>query len=198
MTARPPPEYAVNSEPGQTALDPDEASGLLQGWVATRADLDLAEETNIASGKRWSERALRREVLTQEFLRELHRRLFGEVWKWAGRYRDKECNIGGVAPYAITTELHKLFADALAWDAFTSYPLDERAVRLHHRLVYIHPFPNGNGRCARHFTDLYLIQRGALPFTWGMHLPSYRESYLAALRAADGYDVVPLLTMVRQ
>lgn len=194
----PRPPFLQHTDPGQTALDPDEAQGLRQAWVATRADLDLAEEAGIARGKRWGERACRRrDVLTQDFLRDLHKRLFGDVWKWAGRYRDSERNIG-VAPHAISTELHKLFGDARAWEDFATYPPDECAARLHHRLAWIHPFPNGNGRCARIFADLYLTRRGAIPFTWGMSLPAFRDTYLAAMRAADAHDIRPLLAMVRR
>lgn len=192
-------DFALAADPGQTALDPDEARGLRPAWVATRADLNLAEEANIERGLRWGERAVRRrDVLTQDFLRDLHRRLFGDVWRWAGRYRESERNIG-VAPHAITTELRKLFDDAGAWDTFESYPLDERGARLHHRLTWIHPFPNGNGRCARLFTDLYLTRRSSTAFTWGMHLPTSqrRPAYLAAVRAADAHDYAPLLALVR-
>lgn len=185
---------------GQTPLDPDESRGLLLDWVANRGDLNLAEEENIALGMAWGERAMRRvPVLSQDFLRELHRRMFGRVWRWAGRYRDSERNIG-VAPHAIASQLKNLLDDVQTWDEFDTYVLDERAVRLHHRLTVIHPFPNGNGRCARVFTDLYLETRGSLAFTWGSALARevQRRSYLDAIRAADARDYRALIDFVRR
>lgn len=184
---------------GQTPLDADEARGLLPDWIATRADLNVAEEENIADGMNWGGRAIRRRpVLTQDFLRQLHKQMFGRVWAWAGQYRDTERNIG-VAPHSISSELKNLLDDAVAWDEFNTYPIDERAVRLHHRLTFIHPFPNGNGRCSRVFVDLYLEQRGAIPFSWGAGLPrdAQRRAYLEAIRAADAHDYAPLLGFVR-
>ncbi|OGT60663.1 MAG: hypothetical protein A3E01_00445 [Gammaproteobacteria bacterium RIFCSPHIGHO2_12_FULL_63_22] len=184
---------------GQTPLDPDEARGLLPTWIATRADLNVAEEENIAAGIAWGGRAIRRQpVLTQEFLRLLHRQMFGHVWEWAGKYRNSERNIG-VPPHSISTEIKNLLEDAIAWDEHHTYPMDERAVRLHHRLTFVHPFPNGNGRCSRVIADLYLDQRGATQFSWGAGLPgdTQRRAYLDAIRAADAQDYRPLLEFVR-
>ncbi len=184
---------------GQTPLDPDEASGLLPEWIATRADLNLAEEENIAHGIAWGFRAIRRQaVLTPEFLRRLHKQMFGRVWAWAGKYRDSERNIG-VPQHSISSALKNLLDDAVTWDEFDSYPIDERAARLHHRLTFIHPFPNGNGRCSRVFADLYLEQRSATQFSWGAGLPRdlQRRAYLDAIRAADALDYGPLLAFVR-
>ncbi len=190
-------ELTHPQDDGQTPLDPDEALGLIPDWVMTRADLNLAEERNITQGLRWVRRT-RQPVLTPEFLRELHRRLFARVWRWAGRYRDSERNIG-VAPHHIATELKKLFDDAEAWQRFDSYTIDERAARLHHRLTAIHPFPNGNGRCARIFADLYLVREGRDAFSWGASLPelSRRATYLRAIRLADTHDYAALLAFAR-
>lgn len=190
---------AGTEDDGQTPLDADEARGLLLHWIATRADLNVAEEENIADGMVWGSRAIRRQpVLTQAFLRLLHRQMLGRVWAWAGQYRDSERNIG-VPPHSISTELKKLLDDAAAWDEFETYPIDERAARLHHRLTFIHPFPNGNGRCSRIFADLYLEQRGSNPFSWGEGLPrnAQRRAYLDAIRTADSLDYRPLLDFVR-
>ena len=193
-------EITAPQDDGQTPLDLDEARGLLQDWVATRADLNVAEEENIADGMVWGSRGIRRQsVLTPDFLRLLHKQMLGRVWAWAGQYRDSERNIG-IAAHAISTEIKKLLDDATAWDEFESYPLDERAARLHHRLTFIHPFPNGNGRCCRIFADLYLEQRGGSPFSWGAQLPpsAQRRAYLTAIRAADALDYGPLLEFARQ
>jgi Fic-DOC domain mobile mystery protein B len=187
------------TDDGQTPLDPDEAAGLIPAWIAIRGDLNLAEEENIREGQAWMQRMVRRrDVPTQEFLRELHQHLFGNVWRWAGTYRASEKNIG-VAPSAITAALKNLFDDVLAWDEYKSYPLDERGARLHHRLTWIHPFANGNGRCARVFADAYLTKHGIEAFDWGTHLPAteQRTRYLAAIRAADAKDYAPLLAFLR-
>ena len=186
---------------GATPLDPDESVGLLPGHIATREQLDEWEAENILAGERWAKGAARRrDILDDAFLRELHRRMFGATWKWAGAYRATEKNIG-IAPARIAEEVRKLVQDTKAQLAGRVAPLDEIAARFHHRLVWIHPFPNGNGRHARLLTDLILAANGAEPFTWGRgdleHPGEARERYLAALRAADARDLSPLLTFVR-
>lgn len=189
-------------EDGQTPLDPDEALGLKLSFVTTRGDLNAAEGSNIARGMTWAERQLRSDVkvATDAFLRKLHRNLFGQVWEWAGTYRKTERNIG-VDPMRISIDLRQLFDDVDAWIAFDTYTVDEQAVRLHHRLTWIHPFPNGNGRTSRAMADLYLISRSAQPFSWGANtgLPNsaIRERYLEGVRKADGHDLAPLMAFVR-
>jgi len=190
----------VTTDDGQTPLDPDEAAGLIPAWIASRGDLNVAEEENIREGQAWMQRMVgRRDVPTQEFLRELHKRLFGKVWRWAGRYRSSEKNIG-VAPSDISAELKNLFDDVRAWDECNTYPLDERGARLHHRLTWIHPFANGNGRCARVFADANLTKHGLQAFDWDSRLPpnEQRSRYLAAIRAADARDYAPLLALLRR
>lgn len=186
---------------GQTPLDPDEAAGLKLSWVATRGDLNDVEASNILQGIAWAQRRIAKErvvIASEPFLRELHARMFGQVWAWAGRFRATERNIG-VAPHQIATQLRLLFDDVEAWQAYGSYPLDEQAVRLHHRLTFVHPFANGNGRCARVLTDLFLQRHGAAVFSWGPapHGREVRKQYLAAIRQADAGDFAPLLQFVR-
>lgn len=185
---------------GQTPLDPDEAAGLLQRWITTRGELNEAEELNIQHASRWirTQRRTGVPVATADYLRGLHRAMFGEVWEWAGTYRQSGKNIG-VEAYRIAPELQVLFDDVDAWRQHDTYPLDERAVRLHHRLTWIHPFPNGNGRVSRLMADHYLIRNGADPFTWGATLPAAdaRTRYLAAIRLADGHDYSGLMAFVR-
>lgn len=186
---------------GATPLDPDESAGLLPGHIATREQLDEWEAENILEGQRWAEGAAkRRDILDDVFLRELHRRMFGRTWKWAGTYRSSEKNLG-VAPARIAEDVRELLENTKAQIAGKVAPIDEAAARFHHRLVWIHPFPNGNGRHARLLTDLLLVANGAEPFTWGRsdleHAGEARERYLAALRAADARDFAPLLAFVR-
>jgi len=186
---------------GATPLDPDESAGLVPGHIATREQLDEWEADNILAGERWAAGAAkRREILDDAFLRELHRQMFERTWKWAGSYRASGKNIG-IAPERIAEEVRKLLEDTKAQLAGKVAPTDEIAARFHHRLVSIHPFPNGNGRHARLLTDLLLAANGAEPFTWGRgdleHAGEARERYLAALRAADARDFAPLLAFVR-
>jgi Fic-DOC domain mobile mystery protein B len=194
------------SEPGDvTPLDPDEAEELRLSYIATRAELNVAEATNIAEGLRWAARRQPRteEILADRFLRELHRRMFCDVWTWAGRYRITEKNIG-VDPARISVEVHNLVEDAAFWVAAVNtggWSLDEIGARFHQRLVCIHPFPNGNGRHSRAATDLLLAALATEPFTWGRsdlcRPGEVRERYIAALRAADAEDFSLLLAFAR-
>lgn len=198
----PSPVWWTPDTDGQTPLDPDEASGLKLAFIATRGDLNAAEGNSIATGMQWAESRVRRgaHVASEEFLRKLHLKLFGEVWEWAGSYRRTERNIG-IDPLQIPIALRQLFDDVAAWLEFKAYEPDERAARLHHRLTWIHPFPNGNGRTSRAMADLSLLAQGIAPFSWGANtgLPAQetRQCYLAAVRAADGHDLAPLMAFVR-
>jgi len=185
-----------------TELSPDDRKALRQTWITTRADLNKAEAQNILNGTAWARRRRRgpAAILDEEFARTLHKQMFGEVWSWAGKYRDVNTNIG-VDHYLISTQLPSLFSDARYWLQHKSYETDELATRLHHRLVSIHPFPNGNGRHSREMADLLVDRLGGKPFTWGggslMEMSDLRKSYIAALKAADKHDIEPLLRFVR-
>lgn len=191
--------------PGATPIDSDEAAGLRLRWVATRGELDAVEAENITAGLRWASRRRPRagQILDDVFLRELHRRMFGDVWRWAGQYRSAEKNIG-VDPYQIAIKVRDLVADVAMWvgdQSAAAWPPDEVCVRFHHRLVWIHPFPNGNGRHSRAAADLLLSALGGTPFTWGRtnlnHEGEVRARYIEALRAADADDYGALLLFVR-
>ena len=183
-----------------TPLEPGAREGLLQTWITYRQDLNEAEQTNIAAGTVWAWRVRRRDLLTVEFLRQLHNRLFGNVWVWAGDIRRTERNIG-IEPVQIPIELRMAFDDARYWIEHETFPPDEIAVRLHHRLVAIHPFPNGNGRTTRLMGDLVVVRLGRDAFTWGRQnltdVSETRTRYIAALRAADNHDIEPLLEFAR-
>lgn len=184
---------------GATKLEPEERIGLLQTWITFRSELNEAEQTNITAGTAWAYRG-RRDILTEEFIKRLHGKMFGDVWAWAGAFRVTERNIG-IDPARIPIELRMALDDARHWVENTTYPPDEIAVRFHHRLVAIHPFPNGNGRTARLMADLLVDRLRQEPFTWGRvsltDVSETRTRYLAALRAADGYDIAPLLEFAR-
>ena len=140
---------------GATPLDPDELTGLKFPHIETRGELDQMEQVNIQDGLRWLGKQKVTNVLSDIFLRELHKRLFGEVWSWAGSFRLTEKNIG-VAPEQIAVTLKNLLDDVKYWREHKTYDPQEIALRFHHRLVQIHCYPNGNGRHARIATDALL------------------------------------------
>jgi Fic-DOC domain mobile mystery protein B len=126
--------------------------------------------------------------------------MFGDVWRWAGEFRTTERNIG-INHWEIPMELRNVLDDVRVWIEHQSYPPDEIAVRLHHRLAQIHPFPNGNGRHARLMADLLIVQLGGEPFSWGNGVlrdtGELRRRYVDALQAADLHDIGPLLAFAR-
>lgn len=185
---------------GASPLDPNELGGLKFKHITTREELDELEQANIESGLQWLARH-RGDVLTDDFVINLHKRLFGDVWDWAGSFRKTGKNIG-IDPIHIGVQLRSLMDDARFWLEHKTYPASEAAIRLHHRLVQIHPFPNGNGRHARIMADTVLVRvYGAKPFDWaGGHdlqkMNERRTAYIAALRAADKGDLTLLLRFV--
>ena len=182
-----------------TPLTADERQGLIPSDITYRHELNGAEQENIARAHNWA-LSRRRELLTEQFIKELHRRMLGDVWRWAGDFRTAERNLG-IPPYEIPMALRELLDDVKAWIEHRSYPLDEVAVRFHHRLVHIHPFANGNGRHARLMADLLVLQSGGVRLTWGSANPQQagdvRKRYIESLKAADDHDMGPLLAFAR-
>ncbi len=184
-----------------TPLTPEEMRDLIPAHIAYRSELNEAEQENIARAQEWALGPRRRDLLSEKFAGALHRRMLGDVWRWAGRFRTSQRNMG-IDYWLIPTELRKLLDDTKAWIEFKTYPADEIAVRFHHRLVLIHPFPNGNGRHARLMADLLIMRLGGERFSWGresLRDPGVaRQQYIAALRAADNHDIAPLLAFARE
>ena len=182
-----------------TPLTPEEREGLVPAYITLRQELNEAEQTNILEAEHWAF-ARKRDVLSEEFLKSLHKRMFSRVWRWAGNFRNTERNIG-IDAYRIPSELRQLLDDCAYWIENRTYPADEIATRFHYRLVAIHPFPNGNGRHARLAADLLLGALEQPRFTWGqvslVDASETRRAYVAALRAADERDIRPLLAFVR-
>jgi Fic-DOC domain mobile mystery protein B len=183
-----------------TPLSPAEREGLIPTYITTRAELNDAEQENISEADQWAFSRRRRDVLDVIFLMGLHRRMLRRVWRWAGESRKTERNIG-IEPHRIEVELHQLVGDVRYWIDHRTYEPDETAIRFHHRLVAIHPFPNGNGRHARLAADLLIIQLGASRFSWGgaslIEPAETRHAYIEALQAADAHDIAPLLRFAR-
>jgi len=197
----------VSEPPDGTPLDPDEAAALRLSWVRTQADLNFAEAANIAAGMQWASGRHRTpaEILDDLFLRQLHGRMFGDVWQWAGQYRTSEKNIGTTLHWQIGGCVRDLVGDVLCWVADSTpaaWPADEICVRFHHRLVWVHPFSNGNGRHSRAAADLLGVALGIGRLNWGggpiPRVGGARDRYLDALRAADRGDMEPLLAFVRK
>jgi Fic-DOC domain mobile mystery protein B len=193
-----------NPAPGSTPIDPDEMEGLIPGHVTNQGELNRAEHANIQDAVIWSIARPHPDILTDSFLRELHKRMFEDVWKWAGKYRTSVKNLG-VPAEQIPVEVKKLCEDTKYWVQNQAYPWDEIGGRFHHRLVSIHPFSNGNGRHARLAADILMRTNKQMIFTWGSKtergpinkVGTARERYLAALKAADKGDYKPLLDFAR-
>ncbi|WP_426563140.1 mobile mystery protein B [Angustibacter sp. McL0619] len=189
---------------GATPLTPDELEDLIPSYLVTRDELNAAEQQNISralTSSRWRRRFEPLQLLDDLVARDLHKDPFGEVWRWAGRYRRTERNIG-VDPTRVALDVRSLMENARYWFAPDStMPVDEAGAMFHHRLVQIHPFPNGNGRHSRAMTDLLLQSAGIDRFTWGrvslVESGQTRGWYMSALHAADGGNYGPLNEFVR-
>jgi Fic-DOC domain mobile mystery protein B len=188
---------------GQSPLDEDEKEGLIIRTISTRSELDEFEQKNIETAVAWtlSRNYKLDEILSEKFILEVHKRMFGQVWKWAGKFRKSNKNIG-VDKFQIHTELRKLIADCRYWIDHKIFEPDEITVRFKHRLVQIHLFPNGNGRHSRLCGDILISQGLKKPiFTWGSKNLSkkgeLRKKYLESIYAADGGDHKFLIEFAR-
>ena len=191
----------LEEQEGQTPLDPNETAGLIPAHIETKGALNDWEQENIMLATKWLRRARIPEVLSEGFCRDLHRKMFDKTWKWAGTFRTSDKNIG-CDWTLVAAKLNHLLGNAKYWIDNETFPPDELAVRFHHALVWIHPFPNGNGRHSRMMADALLKQLGQKPFSWGsggnlVSASEVRARYLAALRCADKNDFTKLLAFVR-
>ncbi|MFC1523365.1 mobile mystery protein B [Thermodesulfobacteriota bacterium] len=186
---------------GATPLDADETEGLLLTHITTREELNRWEQQNITEAEDWAFGRKQKSILSQGYICRLHKKMFGNVWKWAGQFRKSMKNLG-IEPWRIASETGLVCEDATAWIDHETYSADEIATRLHHKLVWIHPFANGNGRHARMMADIVLVQGlETKPFTWGslelIKPGESRSKYIKALQAADNHDFTLLLEFVR-
>lgn len=188
---------------GQTPLDDDEREGLRIKNITTRIELDEFEQHNIEKAMIWlkSKKINREEILSEKFVRDLHRRMYSRVWKWAGEFRKTNKNIG-VDKYQITTALKQLLDDCSYWIQHAPFPEDEITIRLKHRLVQIHCFANGNGRHSRLMADTMMEKIFKLPvFTWGAanlaKQSDPRIAYIDALKKADIGNYTELLAFAK-
>ncbi len=190
---------------GQTPIDANESDGLKIKTITTQSELNEFEQLNIERALHWTlkKRFTAEQILTEKFILSLHKKMYGDVWKWAGKFRTSEKNLGIPFPL-IGIELRKLIDDTLFQINNKSFPSDEIAIRFKHRLVSIHCFPNGNGRHSRLMADLIVEKLFHTPvFTWGhslSHLSSndeVRTTYLNALKEADRNNYKPLIEFAR-
>lgn len=185
---------------GATPIDAHEAEQLIPPHITLQRELNEWEEANILEAVTWAQSSRTREILSPHFLKDLHERMFRHTWKWAGIYRTSDKNIG-VPWYRIQEDVYNLCEDVKFWIKDKSYAFDEAALRFHHRLVLIHPFPNGNGRHARLAADVLVTRLGATMFSWGASSLTTegetRRAYIKALQSADRGDIKPLLAFAR-
>ena len=190
---------------GQTPIDANESDGLKIKTITTQSELNEFEQLNIERALHWTlkKRFTAEQLLSEKFILSLHKKMYGDVWKWAGKFRTTEKNLGIPFPL-IGIELRKLIDDTLFQINNKSFPSDEIAIRFKHRLVSVHCFPNGNGRHSRLMADLIVEKLFHTPvFTWGhshSHLSSndeVRSTYLTALKEADWNNYQPLIEFAR-
>ena len=191
--------------PGATPLDPDELAALIPTQITTQGELNEWEQRNIIQGQEWAlgSRRLRfPSIATDTFVRDLHRKMFDQTWKWASAYRTSGKKIGIDWPQ-IPEQVRVACENARYWIENEEYEPVELSVRFHHRLVFVYPFPNGNGRHARLMADILLMKHFAADrLSWGgQNLGKAGESrneYMAALAEADQGSFRRILAFARQ
>lgn len=188
-----------HADENATPLTEAERADLIPTHIGLRSELNELEQKNVAQAYVWAF-GRKRQVISEAFLKGLHRRMFNTVWRWAGDYRTSDRNFG-VKSYLIQPQLYQIIGDIRYAIQHKSYPPDELAVRFKHRVVTVHPFPNGNGRWSRLAGDLLIVQQGGARFTWGgANLQAegdVRKRYMDALHAADDHDLEPLIRFAR-
>ena len=187
------------TDDNSTPLTEEEKQQLKAKWITTRAELNELETKGIADAEIWLLKN-KKDILNETFIKILHKKMFGDIWKWAGTFRTTERNIG-VAPYEIQPKLRVLLDDVKFWIDNRTFSPKEIAIRFHHRLVQIHPFPNGNGRISRLIADLLMRQFDLPALNWGSEnlteISELRKEYITALRKADDGDYSFLLNLVK-
>lgn len=189
------------ADDNSTPLTADEKDGLKLKWITLRSELNEVEARNIAQAQIWLINSKNKDIFSASFLCMLHKKMFGEVWKWAGIFRTTERNIG-VAPYQIPIKLMQLFEDVKYWIENKTYSNHEIAVHFHHKLVQIHPFPNGNGRISRLMADIIFQKLEGKTLYWGntnlVNVSEVRKKYINALRKADAGDYSDLIEFTKE
>lgn len=184
--------------PWATPLEIEEVDGLIPGHISTQWQLDEWETVNVSKWMQWGRRA-RLDIFTEQFCRKFHKEMFGNTWKWAWEFRKSDKNIG--CPWSkIGLELRETLDTAKYWVENRTFPIHEIAIRFHHRLVSIHPFPNGNGRFSRAMADILLLRAKETPLAWNSfgnlsNANEIRKDYITALKKADNGDYSDLVQL---
>jgi Fic-DOC domain mobile mystery protein B len=182
-----------------TLFPADKRADLIPSHVTLRRELNELEQANILTANVWALQR-RHDPVSESFVRKLHRRMFRKVWRWAGKYRTANTNLG-VDYTLIQPRLHEVLDNTRFWIDNKTFPLDEIVVRFHHTLVSVHPFPDGNGRWSRLMADVLAARLGCPRFTWGGgdlgDTGAMRQKYIDTLKAADNHDLAPLLAFAR-
>lgn len=193
----------LNYNEGQTPINEDEKKDLLIKSITTQSELDEFEQLNIEKAVEWiiSTKFNPVDILTEQFIKELHKKMHSDVWKWAGKFRMSEKNFG-VDCVKISIELKYLLDDTKYWIENKTYPADEIAIRFKHRLVSIHCFPNGNGRHSRLMADIIIESIfDKQIFSWqnsNMVKPNEtRKKYIKAIKEADNGNIISLIEFAR-
>jgi Fic-DOC domain mobile mystery protein B len=188
---------------GQTPLAKEEKEGLKIKSITTHGELNEFEQLNIEKAVEWSINTnfKSENILTEKFIKNIHKRMYGDVWKWAGDFRKTEKNIG-VPWIQISMELKKLLDDTEYWIENKIYSPEEISIRFKHRLVSIHCFPNGNGRHSRMMADIIIESIfGKKIFSWHqsniVKANAIRKAYINALRKADNGNIEPLIDFAK-
>lgn len=188
---------------GQTPLNEEEKEGLKIKSITTQRELDEFEQLNIEKAIEWMihTRLKPERILTEKFIKNLHKKMYGDVWKWAGEFRQSDKNIG-IKWTQIGIELKTLIDDTKYWVDNNIYPPEEIAIKFKHRIVAIHCFPNGNGRHSRIMADIIMESIfGEKPFSWHqsnmVKADETRKKYITALKKADNGDINPLITFAK-
>ena len=186
------------TDDNSTPLTEEEKQQLKAKWITTRSELNELETKGIANAEIWLLKN-KKDILNETFIKNLHKKMFGDIWKWAGTFRTTERNIG-VAPYEIQPKLRILLDDVKFWVDNRTFSPKEIAIRFHHRLVQIHPFPNGNGRISRLMADLLMKQFNLPALNWGSgnltEISELRKEYISSLREADSGNYTLLLSFI--
>jgi Fic-DOC domain mobile mystery protein B len=193
----------INYLNGQTPLSEEELEGLKISSITTREELDEFEQLNIEKAIQWTigKKFHSKELFSEKFMNDLHKRMYGEVWKWAGTFRTSEKNLG-IKSYLIPVQLKQLLDDVTFWYENNVFTPEELAVRFKHQLVSIHCFANGNGRHSRLMADLIMDKLYQQPFlTWGgsslVKSNEKRKAYIKAIQMADRHDLEQLIIFAK-
>lgn len=144
-------------------------------------------------------RPQRKPTLSEKLIRTIHQLVVKKTdEEWAGKYRNSNIIIGGAEHKPPDVSLvPALMQDLINWyqkNQRLLHPI-ELAALLHHRLVFIHPFFDGNGRTARLAMNIFLMRKG---YPLAVVLKNDRQKYYRVLQRADKGEYKPLVRFTAQ